>query len=377
MEVYFDHAASTPTRPEVIEAMLPWLADHPGNPSGAHREAREARRVLDDARDAVAALVGADPGNVIFTSGGTESDNLAIDGILRSALGVAICPAAEHPAVLEPIRESNGVVAATDEMGRLDLSVFTETLQSLEDVTLVSAMTANNETGVINDIYAISEIVASHAAGALLHTDAVQAVAWLDLVEACRGADLVSLTGHKFGGPKGAGALVLCTEMVLMPVIRGGGQERERRGGTQNVAAIAGLGEAARLVMIEREETVKRVCQLRDRLEVGLIERLPETVCTVSAGVPRTPGITHLCWKGIESEALIFLLEQEGIFASAASSCASGAQEPSHVLAAMGVDREVARGSLRLSLGHTTTEADVERALTVIPIAVNQLQGLN
>ena len=374
MEAYLDHAASTPARPEVVETMLPWLTDHPGNPSGAHREARHARRALDDARDAVAALLGADPGNVVFTSGGTESDNLAVDGVLRATGGLAVCPAAEHPAVLEPVRDSGGVVVPTDPAGRVDHDRLVDTLDALADIALVSVMTANNETGVVNDVSAVAEIVAVHAPRAVVHTDAVQATAWLDLVAACRGAQLVSLTGHKFGGPKGAGALVLCAEVPLAPTIRGGGQERERRGGTQNVAAAVGLGEAARLVAAERAATAERIGRLRDRLEVGLVDRVPDTSRTVPDGTPRTPGIAHLCFAGVESEALLFLLEQEGIAASAGSSCASGAQEPSHVLAAMGIDREVARGSLRLSLGHGSTDAEVDHALAVVPAAVDRLR---
>ena len=349
--------------------MLPWLADHPGNPSGAHREARHARRALDDARDAVAALLGADPGNVVFTSGGTESDNLAVDGVLRATGGLAVCPA-----VLEPVRDSGGVVVPTDTAGRVDHDRLADTLDALADIALVSVMTANNETGVINDVSAVAEIVAVHAPRAVVHTDAVQATAWLDLVAACRGAHLVSLTGHKFGGPKGAGALVLCAEVPLAPTIRGGGQERERRGGTQNVAAAVGLGEAARLVAAERAATAERVGRLRDRLEVGLVDRVPDARRTVPDGTTRTPGIAHLCFAGVESEALLFLLEQEGIAASAASSCASGAQEPSHVLAAMGIDREVALGSLRLSLGHGSTDAEVDHALVVVPAAVDRLR---
>ena len=354
--------------------MLPWLAERPGNPSGTHRLARDARRAIDDSRDAVAALLDADPGNVVFTSGGTESDNLAVDGVLRANDGLAVCPASEHPAVLEPVRESGGVVVATDPSGRVDLDALGEVLDALAEVNLVSVMTANNETGVINDVGIVAEKVTMHAPSAVLHTDAVQAAAWLDLTDACRGAHLVSLTGHKFGGPKGAGALVLCRDVPLVPTIRGGGQERERRGGTQNVAAIVGLGEAARLVLTERAATVDRVGRLRDRLEAELVERIPETFRTVPSGTPRTPAIAHLCFAGIESEALLFLLEQDGIAASAASSCASGAQEPSHVLASMGVARDMARGSLRLSLGYQSTEEDIAHALAAVPAAVNRLR---
>ena len=374
VEAYLDHAASTPARPEVVEAMLPWLAEHPGNPSGAHRLAREARRALDDARDAVAALVGADPGDVVFTSGGTEADNLAVDGVLGARGGVAVCGATEHPAVLDPVRLSGGVVVPTDAAGRIDADALAATLDAVADVRLVSVIAANNETGVVNDVPAVAALVAEHAPDAAVHTDAVQATAWLDLAAATGGAHLVSLTGHKFGGPKGAGALVLRDGATVAPVLRGGGQERERRSGTQNVPAIVGLGVAARLVATDRDDAAARVGALRDRLEAGLLAAVPDARRTVPSGVARTAGVAHVCVPGIESEALLFLLERDGISASAASSCASGAQEPSHVLAAMGVDRDAAVGSLRLSLGHGTTDAEVDHALAAIPAAVAHLR---
>ena len=374
METYLDHAASTPVRQEVIQAMLPWLSDHPGNPSGSHRLAREARRAIDDARDHVASLVGAEPGNVIFTSGGTESDNLAIDGVLGAKGGQALCSATEHPAVLEPVRESGGIVAPTDDTGRVDLESLANILDSFNDISLVSIMTANNETGVINNIDRIADLVLEKTPETMIHTDAVQATSWLDITGFSKKVHLVSLTGHKFGGPKGAGALILKDGVNLSPVIRGGGQERERRSGTQNVPAIVGLGEAARLIQIERLDINEKVTKLRDKLENGLIEKISGTSRTLSQKTPRTPGIAHICFKNIENEALLFLLENEGVYASAASSCASGAQEASHVLQAMGVDLKTAGGSIRFSLGQTTTEEEIEYALTVVPNSVEQLR---
>ena len=374
METYLDHAASTPVRQEVIQAMLPWLSDHPGNPSGSHRLAREARRAIDDARDHVASLVGAEPGNVIFTSGGTESDNLAIDGVLGAKGGQALCSATEHPAVLEPVRESGGIVAPTDDTGRVDLESLANILDSFNDISLVSIMTANNETGVINDIDRIADLVLEKTPETMIHTDAVQATSWLDITGFSKKVHLVSLTGHKFGGPKGAGALILKDGVNLSPVIRGGGQERERRSGTQNVPAIVGLGEAARLIQVERLDINEKVTKLRDKLENGLIEKISGASRTLSQKTPRTPGIAHLCFKNIENEALLFLLENEGVYASAASSCASGAQEASHVLQAMGVDLKTAGGSIRFSLGQTTTEEEIEYALTVVPNSVEQLR---
>ena len=318
METYLDHAASTPVRQEVIQAMLPWLSDHPGNPSGSHRLAREARRAIDDARDHVASLVGAEPGNVIFTSGGTESDNLAIDGVLGAKGGQALCSATEHPAVLEPVRESGGIVAPTDDTGRVDLESLANILDSFNDISLVSIMTANNETGVINDIDRIADLVLEKTPETMIHTDAVQATSWLDITGFSKKVHLVSLTGHKFGGPKGAGALILKDGVNLSPVIRGGGQERERRSGTQNVPAIVGLGEAARLIQVERLDINEKVTKLRDKLENGLIEKISGASRTLSQKTPRTPGIAHLCFKNIENEALLFLLENEGVYASAA-----------------------------------------------------------
>jgi cysteine desulfurase len=372
--VYLDHAASTPARPEVVEAMLPWLAEHPGNPSGSHAVARSARRAIDDARDLVAALVGAQPGEVVFTSGGTEADNLAVDGVVRSTGCLPVCSAVEHPAVLAPVADAGGIVVSTDEGGRIDLGALAEVLSSVDGIGLVSVMLANNETGVVNDLESVAALLAEAAPDAVLHTDAVQAVAWMDLTEACRSAGLVSLTGHKFGGPKGAGALVVRSGVPLAPALRGGGQERERRSGTQNVPAIVGLGEAARLVMADRSATLQRVGALRDRLEAGLLAAVSGSHTTVPVGTPRTPGVAHLWFDGIESESLLFLMERDGISASAGSSCASGAQEPSHVLAAMGVGRSSALGSLRLSLGHASDDGDVDHALAVIPSAVSRLR---
>ena len=372
--VYLDHAASTPARPEVVEAMLPWLAEHPGNPSGSHAVARSARRAIDDARDLVAALVGAQPGEVVFTSGGTEADNLAVDGVVRSTGCLPVCSAVEHPAVLAPVADAGGIVVSTDEGGRIDLGALAEVLSSVDGIGLVSVMLANNETGVVNDLESVAALLAEAAPDAVLHTDAVQAVAWMDLTEACRSAGLVSLTGHKFGGPKGAGALVVRSGVPLAPVLRGGGQERERRSGTQNVPAIVGLGEAARLVVADRSATLQRVGALRDRLEAGLLAAVSGSHTTVPVGTSRTPAVAHLWFDGIESESLLFLMERDGISASAGSSCASGAQEPSHVLAAMGVGRGSALGSLRLSLGHASDDGDVDHALAVIPSAVSRLR---
>ncbi len=376
--VYLDNAASTPLRPEALDAMLPLLTDGYGNPSGAHRMAREARRRIDDARDVLAAGLGCEPGEVVFTSGGTEADNLAVLGVHARHGGTVVCSAVEHPAVLEPVRHLGGRVAPVDCLGRLDLDALAELLD--ESVRLVSVMLANNETGVIQPLDEIAELVRRLAPGALLHTDAVQAFPWLDVTAMARPADLISIAGHKLGGPKGVGALVVRSGVTLAPQLLGGGQERGLRSGTHNAEGIVGLGAAAAATLDQLDETTTRVGALRDRLADGLLAAVPDTVETgIAPGAAdrsgKVPGSCHLCFAGIESEALLFLLEQEDIMASAASSCSSGAQHPSHVLEAMGYDRALAGGSLRLSLGHASTADDIERALAAIPPGVARLRA--
>jgi cysteine desulfurase len=366
---YLDHAASTPTRPEVVEVVAATLRDHHANPSGAHRLARQARRVIDEARDVVAELLGAQPGEVVFTSGGTEADNLAVLGHHDLRGGVMVASAVEHHAVLDPVAARHGRFAPVDANGRVDLDALVEQLGP--DVTLVSVMLVNNEVGTIEPLAEVVELVGAHAPDAVVHTDAVQAVPWLDVASAAAGADLVSISAHKFGGPKGVGALVIRGGARVAARQIGGGQERERRSGTQNVAGIAGLGTAARLLMQERAATVARVGALHDRLERGLAG---QDLSVTGAGATRVPGISHTCVAGVDSESLLFLLERDEVYASAASSCASGAIELSHVLLAMGVDRERAQGALRCSLGATSVESDVDALLAVLPAAVARLR---
>lgn len=377
MPVYLDHAATTPVRPEALDAMLPFLRNEYGNPSGAHAMARAARRAVDDARDAVAAALGAQPGEVVFTSGGTEADNHAVFGAARRHGGTVVCTAIEHHAVLHPVEALHGRVAPVDERGIVDLDRLAEALD--ESVVLVSVMLANNESGVIQPLRDVVRIVRKRAPRALVHTDAVNAFLWVDVRDAARDVDLISISAHKFGGPKGTGALVIRNGAKLQPLLLGGGQEREQRSGTHNVAGIAGMAVAARLADAERAQLIARAGPLRDRLADGLRAAVPDTYESGVAGTDRThkvAGNCHLCFAGIESEALLFLLEKEGIFASAASSCASGAQDPSHVLAAMGVPRDVAQGSLRLTLGYPSTADDIGRALDAVPAAVERLRRL-
>ena len=349
--------------------MLAFLTDRFGNPSGSHRVARDARRAIDEARDRVAGVIGCRPGEVVFTGGGTESDNAAISGAIG---GRRVCPAAEHHAVLHTVERQDGTVVPVDGSARVDLDALAAALGP--DVTAVSVMAVNNEVGSINDLPAVAEVVRDRSPGALLHTDAVQAACWLDLRDLWPHVDLLSLSAHKFGGPKGVGVLAVRDGAAIEALIVGGGQERERRSGTHNVAGIVAMAEALACTDAERAEEVGRIGALRDRLVSGLISRLPDVRETV-APTAKVAGSAHVMFDGVESEALLFLLDQAGVCASAASACASGAMDPSHVLAAMGVERSWAQGALRMSLGRTTTAADVDRALDVLTHAVSTLRS--
>ncbi|MHB1445042.1 MAG: cysteine desulfurase family protein [Acidimicrobiales bacterium] len=375
MVAYLDHAATTPMRPEARRAMSALMSETGfGNPSGAHSVARAARRAVEDARDVVAAALGAEPSQVVFTGGGTEADNLAVAG--RSTRGRVLCSAVEHDAVLEPVRAVGGTTVGVNPDGQVDLDDLKRALGAdpgAAPVALVSVMTANNETGVVQPVDRVIGIARRKAPSALVHTDAIQAVNWLDPASTTAGADLVSISAHKFGGPQGVGALVVRSPAGLDVTVHGGGQEAGRRSGTHNVAGIAGLAAALAVVQEDREALVKRVADLRDRLADGLLASVPGAVET-GRREDKVAGICHLCIPGVESEALVFLLDQAGVCASAGSACASGATQVSHVLRAMGVPDELARGALRLSLGWTTTEEDVDAALEAVPAAVARLR---
>jgi cysteine desulfurase len=372
---YLDHAATTPVRPEAVAAMLPFLTEHFGNPSGSHAVARRAKAALEDARDEVAAALGCAAREVVFTAGGTEADNLAIAGVVHRQGGRAVCPATEHHAVLHTVEALGGTVVPVTADGVVDLDALEQTLVG-GGVSVVSVMLANNEVGTIQPLAAVVDLVRRVAPDAAVHTDAVQAFPWLDVAALAAGADLVSVSAHKFGGPKGVGALVVREGTKLAPILHGGGQEQERRSGTHNVAGIVGMARAMTETVATRATTVERVARLRDRLVDGL---LADVAGAVETG-PRDPdrkiaGNAHLRFPGVESEALLFLLDDAGVCASAGSACASGAIEPSHVLTAMGVPADEARGNLRLSLGATTTDADVDLARKVVPDAVARLRG--
>jgi cysteine desulfurase len=376
MGTYLDHAASTPMRAEAIEAMTPYLDHMYANPSGSHRFAREARKALDEARDLVALTLGCKPGEVVFTSGGTEGDNHAILGAVRRLGGVAVCPAAEHHAVLHCVEHVNGVVVRVNNVGTVDLEDLQRVLEAATDeqpITVVSVMAVNNEVGSITPMRDVARIVRKFAPNAILHTDAVQAACWVDLREVTPLVDALSLSAHKFGGPKGVGVMVIKTGKNLEPLIFGGGQERDRRSGTHNVSGIIATAKALEVTDKTRTEESVRVTKLRDRL----VDEICAQVDGVLETVPRehrVPGVAHLCFSGLENEALLFLLDQADVYASAASACASGAMEPSHVLEAMGIDRSWSNGALRLSLGHTTTDAEIDLAVSAIVSAVNQLR---
>lgn len=383
MTHYLDHAAGTSVRSVAVEAMLPLLTTGYGNPSGSHRLAREANRVLDDAREVMAEALGAHAGEIVFTSGGTEADNLAVQGTLAQAGGMAVCSAGEHHAVLDPVEFHRGLVVPLLESGLIDLEALARVLESAPmPITIVSVMLANNETGVIQPLGPVIELVRALAPQAVVHTDAVQALCWVDVATEAAAADLISVSAHKFGGPKGVGALVVRDGVKLAPLARGGGQEKGRRNGTQNVPGVAAMAAAAAASVADRATEIPRIRTLRDRLADGIRSALPgvhESAVPGSVEQADRSGklanICHLAFEGIESEAMLFLLEKHDVLASAASSCSSGAQDPSHVLAAMGMSRELAGGSLRLSLGHTSSDEDVDVAIKVVPTAVERLRS--
>ena len=370
---YLDHAASAPLRPEALEAMMPYLTGFHANPSGSHRFSRRTRQAIDESRDVVAEVVGCRPDEVVFTGCGTESDNMAIAGAVARRGGIAVCPAVEHHAVLHVVEHLGGCVVGVDDAGAVDLDQLATLLAEEPGVAVVSVMAVNNEVGTVTDIEAVARIVRRHAPDALLHTDAVQAASWLDLRSVTPHVDLLSLSAHKFGGPKGVGVLIERGGPKIDPLIIGGGQERERRSGTQNAAGIVGTATALRLTDEERDNENVRLAALRDRLVTGLQKSLDGVIETVPTD-RKVAGSAHVCIAGVESEALLYLLDEADVCASAASACASGAMDPSHVLAAMGVPKEVALGALRLTLGHTSTMADVDRAIDVIVPAVDRLR---
>lgn len=367
MPVYLDHNATTPLEPRVLDAMLPYLQQRFGNASSVHRYGRAARNAMDAARTQVAALVGVHFSQVIFTGGGTEANNLALKGVLAGLpRGRLLVSAVEHSAVLEPAAQLARAGWQVEHIPvdadcRLDLAAL-DRLLAQGDVRLVSVMLANNETGVIQDLPAIAERV--RAAGALLHCDAVQAAGKISLDFATTGAHLLSLSAHKLYGPQGVGALVYDRALGIEPLLAGGGQEQGLRGGTENIAAIMGFGAA---VALADEELVARSahCQaLRDRLETALVSNPAITLFARPA--PRVPNTVQFGVHGVDGETVQMGLDRQGVAVSTGSACRSGRGEPSHVLLAMGVAPELARGAIRVSFGQDNTEADVDRLLAAL-----------
>jgi cysteine desulfurase len=385
VRAYLDHAATTPMLPEAVEAMLPYLAGTFGNPSGSHADSRRARVAVDDARELIADLVGADLGEVVFTGSGTEADNLAVAGVMAAAVSapgqvrpVLVCSAMEHHAVLTTARAVAARTGAelrevpSDADGLVELTALAEACTP--EVRLVSVMSVNNEIGTRQPLEEVATLVRRQAPGAVLHTDAVQAAPWLDLTTITGLVDLTVVSAHKFGGPKGVGALVVRDGVLLEAVTHGGGQERERRSGTHNVAGIVATATALAITADRRAETTRRVRGLRDRLVDGLMAVVPDVAETGHRSAT-VPGIAHLRFDGVEGEALVLLLDEAGVSVSAGAACSSGAVEPSHVLAAMGLDAEAAQSGIRFSLGSTTTDADIDLALAVVPDMVAGLRN--
>jgi cysteine desulfurase len=383
-EYYFDHAASAPRRDEVADAMAPWQHGVVGNPSGSHKAARDARRAVEEARDVVAAFVGAKPGGVIFTGGGTESCDLAVAGVTTAhrrthERSEIVISAVEHHAVSDAAhkmaRDFDSVtvrVVDVDADGVLDLEALHDVLS--DATAIVSVMTANNETGVRQPLDGVVALAKSTIpGGAVTHTDAVAGAPWMNLANVTASVDMISICAHKIGGPVNSGALILRNDVALDAVIPGGGQERGRRGGTVDVAAAVGLACATRITMKELAEVNDRVLDLQEKL-IAALSLLPS--CQVTGlGALRVPGTVHVTFEGLASDELLFLLDQEGVRASAAASCSSGAADPSHVLAAMGISRERARGSLRLSMGGETTSDEVDAVIAILSGVVHSLHA--
>ena len=374
--IYLDHNATTPMRPEVREAMWPYLGDEFGNPSSRHGPGRRAREALEGGRSQVAGLLDCDPREVHFTSGGTEADNWALRGAAARAAGRVVVSAVEHHAVLHAAEElaragREIVFVPVDGSGRVDPQ---RVLDTADGAALVSLVMANNETGTIQPVSEIGAVLRGR--GVPFHVDAVQAFGKIPVRVDDLHADLVSLSAHKINGPKGVGALYVRQGTALAPWQVGGGHEHGMRAGTENVAAIVGFGAAAAIRRAEMEEQGRRQGRLRDRLESGLRERVEE-VAVHGDPVHRLSNTLNLSFRGIEAEAVLVGLDLEGICASSGSACTEGAAEPSHVLLAMGVEPRLAAGALRFSLGWGNDEAGIERVLEVLPGIVARLRELS
>jgi cysteine desulfurase len=378
--VYLDHNATTPVHPTVVEAMTKVLREDFGNPSSVHHFGQRAKSVMDQARSSVASLIGADPSEVVFTSGGTESDNFAIRGAAEALDATRrrhlIATTIEHEAVLNTLkalarRGRPTTLLRVDGTGIVAPDALKEALT--DDTAVVSVMHANNEIGTIQPILELARI--AHDRGALFHTDAVQTAGKVTVDVRAFDVDLLSISAHKFYGPKGVGALWIRRGLRLLPVLTGGKHERSRRAGTENVAGIVGMGVAATLAAAKIDEEAKRISTLRDRLEEGVLRAVPGTIVN-GARSPRVPNTTNISFDRIEAESLLIALDLEGVAVSTGSACSSGTLEPSHVLKAMGFPPHRTQNSIRFSLGAANTEADVDRVVAILPGIVDKLRSL-
>jgi cysteine desulfurase len=383
--VYLDHAATTPMRPEAIAAMTDELAQL-GNPSSLHTAGRRARRVVEESREQLAEVFGARPSEIIFTSGGTEADNLAVKGLYWAAQDRArrdrgrrvLTTSVEHHAVLDSVRwleesqDAEPVWLAVDAAGTVRPQVLRAALEQAPDqAALVSVMWANNEVGTVHPIPELAAVAREY--GVPFHTDAVQAAAQLPVDFAASGADALTVTGHKLGGPVGVGALILARGVNPVPVLHGGGQERDIRSGTLDTPAIRAFAVAAAACAASREDEAKRITALRDDLIRQVLVAVPDAVLNgPPPGPDRLPGNAHFSFPGCEGDALLMLLDANGIACSTGSACTAGVAEPSHVLLALGADHARARGSLRFSLGHTSTQSDVAALAAALPEAIDR-----
>ncbi len=379
---YLDHAATTPIYPEVIDAMTSQLA-RLGNASSLHGSGRATRRVVEESRETLAAVLNARPSEVVFTSGGTESNNLAVKGFFWARHRAdprrtrILSTAIEHHAVLDPLHwlateaKASVELLPVDDAARLDLAALRTTLEDDPDsVALITVMHANNEVGTLQAIEQVTALAAPH--GIPVHTDAVQVMGQLPLDFSASGVDAMTISGHKVGGPFGVGALLLRRDAELVSLLHGGGQERDVRSGTIDAPAIVGFAVAAELAVKGQPERAATLAALRDELVAGVVDAVPDARLNGASGDGRLPGNAHFSFPGCEGDSLLMLLDAQGVECSTGSACSAGVPQASHVLLAMGRDEATARGSLRFSLGHTSTPADVERGVAVIGPAVQR-----
>ena len=378
--VYLDHNATTPVDPEVLAAMMPYFGEEYGNASSIHSFGQRARGAVEEARESVAALFGASPSEIMFSSGGTEANNHAIFGAVATATGErkhVITSAVEHNAVLDPCQalERRGAEVTFLPVNREGLVNPEDVRRAIRPETvLITIMLANNELGTIQPIEEIGKIATER--GVVFHTDAVQAAGKIPIDVTKLGVNLLSISGHKLYGPKGVGALYIRKGTRLEPLLYGGHSERDRRPGTEDVTGIAGLGKAAELAMSRMAEETQRISALRDRLEQGLLDRIPFSRVNGSRA-HRTPNTTNLTLPFVEGEAMVIALDLKGIACSTGAACSAGSVEPSHVLTAIGLAPEDARATLRLSLGHQTTVEEMDFALETIPPVIERLRQMS